>query len=157
MVGCLFSFAQTMKDFFLLGRGELFLTFIDVASSFMSLLPSAHTQRGLCKDYTYICTLNMEGGREGGREKEREREREREKLTVQLSRSSSEKLGSAMDPISPALLITTGDLLGFKLDPRNSLEVELSLLLDAIPWRSSGEAVLETGALEHTGRSSASR
>ena len=39
-----------MKDFFLLGRGELFLTFIDVASSFMSLPPSAHTQRGSCTD-----------------------------------------------------------------------------------------------------------
>ena len=30
-----------MKDFFLLGRGELYLTFIDLAQHFMAIPPSA--------------------------------------------------------------------------------------------------------------------
>lgn len=35
---------QILKEFFLLGRGELFLTLVDLANSFMTLLPSATTQ-----------------------------------------------------------------------------------------------------------------
>lgn len=35
---------QLMKDFFLLGRGELFLAFVDLAQHFMSIPPSATTQ-----------------------------------------------------------------------------------------------------------------
>jgi gamma-tubulin complex component 4 len=35
---------QTLKEFFLLGRGELFLTFIDTASSFMNQPPTNATQ-----------------------------------------------------------------------------------------------------------------
>ena len=38
---------QIMKDFFLLGRGGLFLTFIDIANSFMSLPPLLSTQHGI--------------------------------------------------------------------------------------------------------------
>lgn len=35
-----------MKDHYLLGRGELFLTFLDISNSFMSLPPSNATQHG---------------------------------------------------------------------------------------------------------------
>lgn len=37
---------QTVKDFFLLGRGELYLAFVDLAQPFMSLPPAATTQHG---------------------------------------------------------------------------------------------------------------
>lgn len=38
--------SQLMKDFFLLGRGELFLAFIDLSQNFMNVPPSATTQHG---------------------------------------------------------------------------------------------------------------
>lgn len=41
--GCL----QTMKDFFLLGRGELFLAFVDLADSFMKQPPTRTTEHGI--------------------------------------------------------------------------------------------------------------
>lgn len=39
-------FLQLMKDIFLLGRGELFLAFVDLSHHFMSAPPSATTQHG---------------------------------------------------------------------------------------------------------------
>ena len=37
---------QTVKDFFLLGRGELYLAFVDLAQAFMTLPPAATTEHG---------------------------------------------------------------------------------------------------------------
>ena len=37
---------QIIKDFFLLGRGELYLAFVDLAHSFMRLPPTTTTQHG---------------------------------------------------------------------------------------------------------------
>ena len=45
---------QIMKDFFLLGRGGLYLTFIDIANSFMSLPPLLSTQHGMCLSPPFI-------------------------------------------------------------------------------------------------------
>jgi len=39
---------RTMKDFFLLGRGELFLVFIDKANAMLRSPPVAATQHGKC-------------------------------------------------------------------------------------------------------------
>jgi hypothetical protein len=38
---------QVMKDIFLLGRGELFLSFIDMADTLMKQSPTSTTQHGL--------------------------------------------------------------------------------------------------------------
>ena len=38
---------QVMKDIFLLGRGELFLSFIDMADILMKQSPTSTTQHGL--------------------------------------------------------------------------------------------------------------
>ena len=38
---------QVVKDIFLLGRGELFLSFIDMADILLKQLPTATTQHGL--------------------------------------------------------------------------------------------------------------
>jgi gamma-tubulin complex component 4 len=40
---------HTLKDFFLLGRGELFLAFIDQANSMLQTPPAATTQHGILK------------------------------------------------------------------------------------------------------------
>ena len=37
---------QTVKNFFLLGRGELYLAFVDLAQAFMTLPPTATTEHG---------------------------------------------------------------------------------------------------------------
>jgi len=41
------SHLRTMKEFFLLGRGELFLAFIDTANSMLCVPPSHATHRGV--------------------------------------------------------------------------------------------------------------
>ena len=45
----MYTFTQIMKDFYLLGRGELYLAFVDLAHSFMRLPPTTTTQHGTCK------------------------------------------------------------------------------------------------------------
>ena len=42
----LISQLRTMKDFYLLGRGELFLAFIDQAQPLLRVVPIATTQHG---------------------------------------------------------------------------------------------------------------
>ena len=42
----LVSQLRTMKDFYLLGRGELFLAFIDQAQPLLRVVPVATTQHG---------------------------------------------------------------------------------------------------------------
>ncbi len=42
---------RVMKDFFLLGRGELFLAFIDQAQGLLKLPPSASTQHGMLSSF----------------------------------------------------------------------------------------------------------
>ena len=44
---------QVIKDFFLLGRGELFLTFFDLAHSFMKSPPTITTSHGQCTHHSY--------------------------------------------------------------------------------------------------------
>jgi len=46
------SHLQTMKDFFLLGRGELYLAFIDEANALLSVPPSKTTERG-----AFLCSV----------------------------------------------------------------------------------------------------
>jgi len=46
---------RTMKEFFLLGRGELFLTFIDKANCMLSVPLSTTTERGAL--YATMLTL----------------------------------------------------------------------------------------------------
>jgi len=41
------SHLRTMKEFFLLGRGELFLTFIDKANSMLCVPSSSTTKHGV--------------------------------------------------------------------------------------------------------------
>lgn len=48
MIGAieLFFPTQVIKDMFLLGRGELYLSFIDMADTLMKLSPNTTTQHG---------------------------------------------------------------------------------------------------------------
>ncbi len=47
-------FLQIIKDFFLLGRGELFLTFFDLAHSFLKSAPTPTTSHGTATLAVYI-------------------------------------------------------------------------------------------------------
>lgn len=58
MPSVLFSF-QIIKDFYLLGRGELFQAFIDTAQHMLKTPPSAVTEHGERQEV-------LVGGREGG-------------------------------------------------------------------------------------------
>lgn len=44
-----------MKDFFLLGRGELFLALVDIADNLMKQSPTPTTQHGLLF-HMYVCS-----------------------------------------------------------------------------------------------------
>ncbi len=48
---------QLLKEFFLLGRGEVYLTFLDTANSFMKLPPTHSTEHGQINSYN-SCTYS---------------------------------------------------------------------------------------------------
>ena len=50
----MFIHIQIIKDIFLLGRGELFLTFVDMADIFMKLPPTPTTQHGVYDCYSVL-------------------------------------------------------------------------------------------------------
>ena len=45
---------DVLKDFYLLGRGELFLAFIDQSQALLSAPPSATTQHGIAQPFLFF-------------------------------------------------------------------------------------------------------
>lgn len=50
---------QIIKDFYLLGRGELFQAFIDTAQHMLKTPPTAVTEHGECCLFTYQTVLSV--------------------------------------------------------------------------------------------------
>lgn len=50
---------QIIKDFYLLGRGELFQAFIDTAQHMLKTPPTAVTEHGECCLFTYQTVLAL--------------------------------------------------------------------------------------------------
>lgn len=49
---------QIIKDFYLLGRGELYQVFIDLAQQMLKTLPTAVTEHGQCgRGLRFLCSL----------------------------------------------------------------------------------------------------
>lgn len=53
-----FIFFQIIKDFYLLGRGELYQAFIDLAQHMLKTPPTAVTEHGTCS-WIHCCTVNF--------------------------------------------------------------------------------------------------